>query len=488
MRRSSTILALITVGTVLSPQAGSISMFVTPSLVFADTIPFTMYVQQDNIPLRSGPGESYAITEELTMASPVEVYRKSAGDWYGIRPTDASFSWVAAAYLEPTDEKDVARVTEDKVPAHIGSTFDDVRGLAQVKLDRDELVQLLGSRRSEAGDLWYRIAPPPGEFRWIHADDLARERPVVVKLDSQPDQATAGVPSLPSDDALAESLMEPITEVTATEVGTGAIATSSDTAEFAHHVDAIGAAVSSNSAVVQAAWTARNSGDRGGQGPADASSGGREQTGHAADARENVQIAASPPAPADPTSNTGAALANFAERLATLDVELSREVVGEPTTWKLDPLRRQARDLATADGTTTERAKARLLLKKVAEFEDIQFRYRDLEADASQPLAAAASGAAGPAGLGDGTAARSDSLFDGRGWLMPIVTRRRDIPRYALTDDHGRILYFISPGRGVNLNHFVRQQVGVNGQTEILPQLKRSHITARRIVELQRFR
>ena len=71
---------------------------------------------------------------------------------------------------------------------------------------------------------------------------------------------------------------------------------------------------------------------------------------------------------------------------------------------------------------------------------------------------------------------------------MPVVTRRRDVPQYALTDDYGRILKFVTPAPGLNLRRYLRRQIGVTGTQRTIPQLYRPHLMAERVMVLDRQR
>lgn len=85
--------------------------------------------------------------------------------------------------------------------------------------------------------------------------------------------------------------------------------------------------------------------------------------------------------------------------------------------------------------------------------------------------------------------------FDGSGWLMLNISKRRDLPQWAITNDDGDILHLVSPAPGVNLHRYLRQEVGVTGtrgQIRIRDasgrEIVKPHITAERIVLLDRHR
>jgi hypothetical protein len=78
--------------------------------------------------------------------------------------------------------------------------------------------------------------------------------------------------------------------------------------------------------------------------------------------------------------------------------------------------------------------------------------------------------------------------FDGSGWLLPVHSKKRTAPPYALLDEEGRLLQFVSPAPGMNLHRYLRKEIGVFGQTSFIESLSKPHLTAHRVVELDRHR
>jgi SH3-like domain-containing protein len=141
--------------------------------------PYKAFITADEVYVRSGPGQDYYPTDKLKTGQRVEVYRHDPGGWYAVRPVQGSFSWVSARYLELQPDK-LARVVGDRVAARVGTRFSDIRSVIQVRLNRDELVEILGTRKQITGTgtaTWYKIAPPSGEFRWISGKFVDRAAP-----------------------------------------------------------------------------------------------------------------------------------------------------------------------------------------------------------------------------------------------------------------------------------------------------------------------
>ena len=128
--------------------------------------------------VRSGPADKYYATSTLLNGASVDVYMETSDGWSGIRPPVGSHDWIPAniAYLLPGGKS--AEVIEDKSPAWVGSDSTEVPAFMwQMELVKSQQVQVLGEELQLTDDgkkqLWYRIAPPQGEFRWVKTSLLS---------------------------------------------------------------------------------------------------------------------------------------------------------------------------------------------------------------------------------------------------------------------------------------------------------------------------
>jgi len=128
--------------------------------------------------VRSGPSDQYYATLTLTKGAVVDVYLETSDGWSGIRPPVGSHDWIPAsvAYILPGGKS--AEIIEVDTPAWIGSDSPNVSEFMwQSSLTKSQQVQILGEEMQENDDgkkkLWYRIAPPQGEFRWIKSSQLS---------------------------------------------------------------------------------------------------------------------------------------------------------------------------------------------------------------------------------------------------------------------------------------------------------------------------
>ena len=356
------------------------------SLAWSLEFPYTAYVASTDVHVRSGPGRDYYPTAKLNKGEAVEVYRHDPGGWLAIRPPHGSYSWVSSRHLD-VQEDNLAVVNSQRVVARVGSAFSDVRDVIQVRLEKDEPVELLEPPMPDSP--WCKIAPPAGEFRWIFSKYIQRE--------------------LPED--LAEDQREAGTKL-------------------------------------------------------------REDG--------NVRLTAGDDEADSPDKRS--ARAEMADDLARLrelehvDIELSAIVAKDVSQWSFDELHQRVESAIDAAQDPLERGRARVLLDKLARFDDIKRRHEALRNPRVETPDRGAAGAP--------LRSRPDPRFDATGRLSPVVSQRTGGPQYALVDSSGAVLSFVTPAPGVNLRPFVDKQVGVNGQRGYLTDLARQHISVQRVTLL----
>jgi SH3-like domain-containing protein len=177
--------------------------------------------------------------------------------------------------------------------------------------------------------------------------------------------------------------------------------------------------------------------------------------------------AGSPPRHASP--------AQYQRQLDQLDLELSAMVVEDPNFWELGEMRQRAETLFNQSETSLERGRARMLVGKIARFEDIKRR--------KQALAAARPELARPDPLPVSPLppADPDGRFDAKGQLIRVPDPKPGGPQYAILDAGGNLRCYVSPAPGVNLRSYVGRQVGINGIRGYMPEQRASHVMARHV-------
>jgi hypothetical protein len=86
----------------------------------------------------------------------------------------------------------------------------------------------------------------------------------------------------------------------------------------------------------------------------------------------------------------------------------------------------------------------------------------------------------------DGEADNPDGpRYDAVGRLKPVVSQQDDAPRYALVDDSGGVISFVTPTPDLNLQPYVGMRIGVNGSRGFMPEYRKAHVTAGRVTPIE---
>ena len=145
---------------------------------------YTAAIVADGATVRSGPGGEFYSTLQLRTGDKVEIFYEQ-GEWYAIRPPIGSFSWVSAKFVN-VGTGNVGTVLADGLASRIGSDYSDDCDTVQVALKKGESVLILERRETPenlASPVWLKIAPPSGEFRWLHRSAFLNNEPF---YDSEP--------------------------------------------------------------------------------------------------------------------------------------------------------------------------------------------------------------------------------------------------------------------------------------------------------------
>ncbi len=394
------------------------------------TFPYKAYVTANDVYVRSGPGENYYPTERVKAGTEVEVYRHDPGGWYAIRPLPESFTWVSGRYLKPGTDG-LAEVVGDAVAARVGSQFSDIRDVHQVRLERGEIVELLGAKQVGTGPsaaTWYKIAPPSGEFRWISGKYVDRDYP----RDGL--RKTGGEVS-----PLVQPHRAGVENVSSTAASLPAPPPKGPAGRSAH------------------------------------SEGPPQVPLHAVAGAVEVPAAALRHVSPE----------EFQAELDDTSAELSIMLAEEPTVWNCGELARRAEGLLDQAQTAVERGNARLLATRIAQAEDIRRRWdavaevrSDTERRNQQLAQIARTRSALP------RPQRAEDRFDGVGRLTRVVPPALGAPRYALVDERGDVRCYVNPAPGVNMNYYVGRQVGVSGVRSFNPEQRAEVVTAKHVSAL----
>lgn len=418
-----------------------------------EQLPYTAYVNSDDVYIRSGPGQNYYPTSKLKAGETVEVYRHDPGGWYAIRPPEGSFCWVAVRYLTLGRDK-IAVVNGDRVVARVGSSFSDIRDVIQVRLERGEEVEILETKTLEAaqgGEKWAKVAPVSGEFRWVLGKFLDRTKPEPTLISEK----TGRNVLLTSKRDESPAAPEPAASVESEEVAPPA----------------------------RSAFRPLRSSSEAKTRPAsfDPSTPGEPGKFPSAD-KDQPRSTRAPTA--GNTVNEGA----FQAEVDQIDLEISQMVAEEPTVWDFGDLRTRAQTAVSRAQTALERGRARLVLAKIERFQEIKERFERVADVKTESTAREAELTAAIVAKPEvSPAVRPDAMarFDGAGRLTSVVSLRVGTPHFALVDETGAVRTYVTPAPGVNLRPYVGRQVGVTGNRGFMPEFNTQHLTARQITLLE---
>ena len=389
-------------------------------------VPETARIGAAAAAVRSGPGIAHYLTDTLPEGTTVEVYRRQPDGWCAIRPPADSFSWVFAQHLRLVGDGLAETVTDD-VASRVGSHLSSQRNVVHVRLNKGETVELLGKDQRDAG-LWYKIAPPAGEFRWIHSQDLAP-----TGRDHGWLSESSAVQTASHETAGEESAANASTEVAAPPLATNA-----------------------------AAPTPKPAND------------------------------STAPADITPIAREPLSSAELAQQLEDLELRISRMVAEPVTTWNVAALEQTGERLLTSAETVTDRAAVKRTLTKIDRFAAVQRRFATMSANLAMGSAAATPPAvvnqqqpALGAGAGNTVAGQFARQYDAAGILRPVVSRRPGAPQFALVNDQGQVVTFLTPTPDVNLQPYVGRRIAVTGNRGYIPEFRRAHVTAGRVIPLE---
>jgi len=493
---------------------GVLAALMTAALQAADDFPYEAFVAVDHAEVVAGPGHRYYATDRLARGTKVEIYREEASGWLAIRPPEGAFSWTPADSIEwLKDDPTLGRVKQPAA-AWIGTAAEHVsEHRQQVMLKAGEMVQILGEKligEGSAKQKWLKIAPPAGEFRWIHLRDVSRQRPEIeqpelpakdeIRSDDEPvkntlTRSTFGRTTLSQRERVPE-------EPQRFQVGERAIALQDieqpsanrfdrhiEPAQFQAATSASGKTLSPDGFVPRK----RRSGDPMQPMTAAPSSNFRSSTSQPIrqpmDSSPRVATATQP-SRTQPISMTqpgmrGVSVDQLQQQLEQIEVDLSLMLAQDKSLWNLGPLRERAQQLVEQGADPAARGRARLMLDKIKQFETA-FDVENFGPIGGNTRGQAATNA--PATTQGEKSTLADPRYDAQGWLKPVVSRKSDKPAapYAVVDQEGQPLCFVTPSPGLNLNRYLNKQVGLYGRRGMLEDLKKPHVTAERVIDLDR--
>ena len=429
---------------------------------------YTATVGADQVPVRSAPFHDQYVCSYLDAGDQVQVFRETKSGFLAIRPLYDSYSWVDAEELDVHADGDHATVKHARVPSWVGSHGDrQVRYGYTVLLNRGEVVTLIGHQRlalSSAQPIrsYYKIAPPAGEFRWIH------KRHLVDALNAKPD----------SQAEVADSVGRQPSQVSL--------------ASFTESGESSPILTTTNPATYVPRWV-RPSGQAG-YFPQVKSGFVRERarSGQPQPRMENKTPFRQASFPVQ--NETGTDYTTVAE----LELAVSRMATLPSEQWNIGALRDRAQQVL-ANSDAAEQGAIERIIERLNQYQQIKDGHQQAASTDASSLPPRSTDLhirnlpfnesdldSSEVGSGVLTSEARRTAYLETGYLVRVRSSRNDAPEYAIVDAQGAIQVFVTPQPGLNLSSYVRRHVGIFGRRGYLYRLKTQHVTVSRIVDLDR--
>ncbi len=533
--------------------------------------PYPVFVAEQEAFARCGPSSDYYRTDPLRHGQELEVYAETEDGWLGIRPPEESFCWIPAETVELDESKETGIVIEDRTVAWIGTQLGRARTYRwQVQLAKGEPVTIVGRSEREGPDgpqLWLRIVPPSGEYRWVHRNQVVDSSEELVAMIRRQSSQADGHGDVIGEDSLTEE-DRPSTSGSAASLSTSQssrrttrereLVASSGRSVLQQERQPVGSGLnetwqSSEDRVAQShantsqnGPVAANTGDnvtdamkrRGllasveflgrprlleiGSAPAaprgsetasdsnwiagDSAAGSRMQSASANSIDPSLsgfqpmdspirQVSGQQPiAPATlapaaaPVSNitppvvSAARIAQIEAETVGADVDrlsliFSRLIAARATAVEIEPVQRAAQALGVSSLDAVAAGRARLLAERAEQYRGVANRRDGM---ATVHNVGSVVPAAGVGGLGTVVpiAEQVPQADTKTGFLVQVYSARTNSPPFALTDNAGRTIAYVTPTPGVHLRPHLNSRITVEGSPGYLTGLNTPHIMA----------
>jgi hypothetical protein len=154
-------------------------------------------------------------------------------------------------------------------------------------------------------------------------------------------------------------------------------------------------------------------------------------------------------------------------------------MVAAPTSlWNTERLERDIAALMARAKTQAERDAIRITQEKINRFAEIGRRANQRIGTVAGQLPTRLPPTAAMAGTTPG------GQYDAVGILRPVVSRRPGAPQFALVDERGQVLSFVTATPDLNLQPYLGRRIGVVGNRGYIPEFQRTNVTAARVTPL----
>jgi uncharacterized protein YgiM (DUF1202 family) len=124
---------------------------------------FDGVINATSVYIRSGPGDGYYATQELSKGTKVRVVGITF-EWLKIVPPAGSFSYVGKVFVDRHDNGSLGRINKDQVNTTV-----------ETRLNAGDEVKIIGEQ-----DEYYKIEPPTGAYLYVNKQFVDMVAPVAV--------------------------------------------------------------------------------------------------------------------------------------------------------------------------------------------------------------------------------------------------------------------------------------------------------------------
>ena len=143
--------------------------------VVAQSGPFVAEVSADTVALRSGPGDTMPDTGHLYRGTRLIVDHEEGADWLAVQPPGGQVSWINHKFLESKSDQPgdviprnaVVHAEPDAEIAVGRAGLNKPLDVRKTRIPDGTIVCVIGPKVDLNGSMWYPIAPPDGDFRYV---------------------------------------------------------------------------------------------------------------------------------------------------------------------------------------------------------------------------------------------------------------------------------------------------------------------------------
>lgn len=170
----------------------------------------------------------------------------------------------------------------------------------------------------------------------------------------------------------------------------------------------------------------------------------------------------------------------FDAQLDQIEVQVSRRVAGPMNLWRFEDLERSAAQLLSIATTPDQARTVNELASRLTRLGELGRRQRAGGATAAGTIATTSPTTPSAGGTRDPAL----SQYDAVGVLRPVVSSRGNAPPYALVDESGQVVTFVTPAPSLNLQPHLGKRIGVSGARGFLPEYSRRNIQTASVAPL----